>query len=65
MFLILNLALSAEALELTDWASYQEIVRKREVDLVAEPKSEDHPNLKEIRRRLITMIEEAAECNFI
>ena len=63
--MILASALSTEVLELTDWASYQEILRKREADLIAEPRSEDHPNLKEIRRRLVTMIEEAAECNFI
>jgi len=63
--MILTSALSTEVLELTDWVSYQEIVRKRDADLIAEPKSEDHPNVKEIRRRLVTMIEEAAECNFI
>jgi hypothetical protein len=65
MLMILTSALSTEVLELTDWVSYQEIVRKRDADLIAEPKSEDHPNVKEIRRRLVTMIEEAAECNFI
>lgn len=63
--MILTSALSTEVLELTDWVSYQEIVRKRDADLIAEPKSEDHPNLKEIRRRLVTIIEGAAECNFI
>jgi len=38
---------------------------QREEDIGGEPKEDDHPNIKEIRRRLVAMIEEAAEYNFI
>jgi hypothetical protein len=46
-------------------SSFREILRKQEADISDPPKPEDHPNVTELRRRLLTMIEEAAECNFI
>jgi len=46
-------------------SSLNETMRKREADISNAPKDEDHPNVREMRRRLVTMIEEAAECNFI
>ena len=39
--------------------------QKRAVDISGEPKPDDHPMILEIRRRLMAMLEEAAECNFI
>ena len=34
-------------------------------DIGGKPKLDDHPMVLEIRRRILTMLEEAAECNFI
>ena len=34
-------------------------------DIGGKPKPDDHPMILEIRRRILTMLEEAAECNFI
>ena len=46
-------------------SSLKDLELQREADISGEPKDDDHPNIKEIRRRLVAMIEEAAECNFI
>ncbi len=46
-------------------SSLKDLELQREADIGGEPKDDDHPNIKEIRRRLVAMIEEAAECNFI
>jgi hypothetical protein len=46
-------------------SSWKEMENKRESIIGGDPKPDDNPLVVEIRRRLTTMVEEAAALNFI
>jgi hypothetical protein len=48
-----------------NWDSFSKLNRKREIEIGGLPTPEDHPMVIEIRRRLVGIVLEAAEANFI
>jgi len=57
--------LSPNEIEWGNWDSFSKLNRKREIEIGGLPTPEDHPMVTEIRRRLVGIVLEAAETNFI
>ena len=57
--------LSPNVVSLDGWNAISQMNKKREEEIGGLPTPEDHPMITEIRRRLVGMVLEAAEINFI
>ena len=57
--------IETEKIEVDTWRSMKELMKKREVEIGRASLPNDSAVLVEIRRRLIGLVEEAADCGFI
>jgi hypothetical protein len=57
--------LSPNQISWGNWDSISKLNRKRKVEIEGLPTPEDHPVITEIRRRLVGIVLESAEANFI
>lgn len=57
--------LSPYQINMDGWNFMNRINRKRELEIGGDPSPDDHPMILEIRRRIIGVVLEATEANFI